>query len=351
MATDFSNKTSMSSPLTVGSKKENDMPLDVRTRLETMDEINKVEFPYIGMLFYVKETGKYYSVKSLKSEELVPGVAATKIDNYRIGEYEEFEADSSTEEDILISGVETLGGLIEGQVIPAGTTFTNFLKMLLQKPEKFDYVMPELSMRLEPDLDLEVGTKVAPKINYDFIRNDGGDIEVVNFGPKNTQQQEETLVLDENNEEYTVVVSYYRGEQKFDDFGEPAGTPLPAGKIGAKCSYNGFRYFFFGADNEKVTCENSEEIRALAKTRNDSFTIIVPKGSQRVMIAVPVEGKQPVSIDYEEQGNAEYKSNFIPNVVSVSGATPGENMMDYNVYTFIFLIPCAAEMTFHVRLG
>jgi hypothetical protein len=26
-------------------------------------------------------------------------------------------------------------------------------------------------------------------------------------------------------------------------------------------------------------------------------------------------------------------------------------MMDYNVYTFIFLIPCAAKMTFDVLLG
>ncbi len=352
MATDFSNKTVMSRPLTVGTKKNNDMPLDVRTRLETMDEIAKVEYPFIGMLFYVKETGKYYSVKTLKSEELIPGIPATAVENYRIGDYEEFEADSSTEEDILVSGVEALGGLIEGQVIPAGTSFTDFLKMLLQKPEYFEYHIPEVSIKLDPsELELEVGTIVNPKINYEFTRKDGGEIEVVSFGPKNTVQQEQAVILDEGNVEYTVVVGYFKGEQKYDDFGNPSGKPLPSGKVGAKASYKGFRYFFFGADDKNVPFETSEEVRSLERTREDEFTIVVPKGSQRVMVAVPANGKQPVSIDYGEQGNAEYKDNFVPNVVSVSGATPNENMMDYNVYTFMFLIPCGAEMTFKVKLG
>ena len=108
---------------------------------------------------------------------------------------------------------------------------------------------------------------------------------------------------------------------------------------------------FFGADDKKVACENSEEIRVLSKTIHDSFTLEVPIGSQRLTIAVPANGKQPVSIEYEQQGNAEYISNFAKSVVNVSGATAGENMIDYNVYTFIFLIPCAAKMTFNVLLG
>ena len=39
MATDFSKKAAISSPLTIGNKKQNDMPLDIRTRIETLDEI------------------------------------------------------------------------------------------------------------------------------------------------------------------------------------------------------------------------------------------------------------------------------------------------------------------------
>ena len=351
MATNFSKKTVMSTPLTVGTKKDNDKPLDIRTRIETMDEIAKIEYPYVGMMFYCKETDKYYSVKSLKSEELVPGVPATAIANYRVGEYEEFEADTSTEEDILVSGT-NLGGLLEGQVIPAGTTFTEFLKMLLQKPEEFPYEVPKLSISLDPEqMQHEVGTKIAPKINFEFVQNDGGEIVDVEFGPINNEQQEEVIILDEGNIEYSVIVNFAEGQQKFDDFGEPAGQPLPAGQLKAICSYSGFRCNFFGADDKQIACENSEEIRNLNKTIGDRFVVEAPVGSQRVTIAVPANGKQPVSIEYNQQGDAEYISNFVKSTVSVSGAIPGENMIDYNVYTFIFLIPCAAKMTFDVLLG
>ena len=351
MATDFSNKMQVSKPITIGNKRQNDMPLDIRTRIETLDEIAKIEYPYVGMLFYCKETEKYYSVKSLASEELVPGVPATAIANYRIGEYEEFEADSSTEEDILISGT-NLGGLLEGQVIPAGTTFTEFLKMLLQKPEEFPYEAPQVSILLDPEqMQHEVGSKVAPKINFVFDQKDGGEIVSVEYGPVDDIQQEEVIISDEGNVEYSVIINFAEGPQKFDDFGKPAGQPLSAGQIKAVCSYSGFRCNFFGADDKQIVCENSEEIRSLNKTVSDSFILDAPVGSQRLTIAVPANGKQPVSVKYEQQGGVDYISNFNKSVISVSGATPGENMMDYNVYTFIFLIPCAAKMTFNVLLG
>lgn len=352
MATDFSKKTTVSAPLSVGSKKDNNLPLDIRTRIETIDEIEKIEFPYIGMLFYVVDEDKYYSVKTLKSEELIPGIASTAINNYRIGSYEEFEADSSVEEDILISGVDSVGALIEGQVIPAGTTFTSFLKMLLQKPEHAEYFKPTILMEATPtEKQQEVGTKISPRLAFSYKQNDGGEITEVKFGPINGVQQAETSILDGENMDYTVTVSYAMGKQKYDDFGKPLGTPLPEGQVSASCCYEGFRYIFFGADHIGELCESSEEIRQLEKTREHEFTVKVAPGSRRVMIAVPVNEYQPVSIDYEEQGNAEYKSNFKSHVVKVSGATPGEDMMDYNVYTFLFLVPCVAEMTFNVRLG
>ncbi len=96
---------------------------------------------------------------------------------------------------------------------------------------------------------------------------------------------------------------------------------------------------------------SSDEVRSLERTTRNRFQIAVPAGSKRITIAVPANGKQPVSVEYEQQGDAEYISNFAKSTLSVSGATPGENMMDYNVYTFMFLIPCGAAMTFNVVLG
>lgn len=95
MATDFNNKSAMAKPLFVGSSLKNDLPLDIRTRIETINEMAKIEFPYIGMLIYVIDEDKFYIVKSLKGEELIPGISSTMIQNFRVDEYEEFSVSSS----------------------------------------------------------------------------------------------------------------------------------------------------------------------------------------------------------------------------------------------------------------
>ena len=97
MATDFNNKALMAKPVFVGSPTTNDLPLDVRTRIETIDEISQIEFPYIGMMIYVKDEDKFYVVKSLKGEEVVPGVAATLVQNRRVDQYEELNITSVAE--------------------------------------------------------------------------------------------------------------------------------------------------------------------------------------------------------------------------------------------------------------
>ena len=95
MATDFNNKTLMNKPLFVGSSKLGDLPLDIRTRIETIDEMSMIQFPYIGMMVYVKDEDKFYVVKSLKGEEIVPGIAVTFTENYRVDEFEELSVSSS----------------------------------------------------------------------------------------------------------------------------------------------------------------------------------------------------------------------------------------------------------------
>lgn len=42
-----------------------DTPIDMRTRVETRDDIYKIENPYVGMQVYVKDEGRRYTVRSL----------------------------------------------------------------------------------------------------------------------------------------------------------------------------------------------------------------------------------------------------------------------------------------------
>ena len=101
MATDFNNKTLMNKPLFVGSSKLGDLPLDIRTRIETIDEMSMIPFPYVGMMVYVKDEDKFYVVKSLKGEEIVPGIAATFVENYKVDQYEEFEFKGTTQNPVF----------------------------------------------------------------------------------------------------------------------------------------------------------------------------------------------------------------------------------------------------------
>lgn len=50
-----------------------DTPIDMRTRVETKDDIFKIQNPYVGMQVYVKDEGRRYTVKSLQ-DDIVGGV-------------------------------------------------------------------------------------------------------------------------------------------------------------------------------------------------------------------------------------------------------------------------------------
>ena len=59
-------------------------PLDQRTRVNALSEVSQIENPFVGMKFYCLETGKTYTVKSLK-EKLI---GSFTVQNALINEYE-----------------------------------------------------------------------------------------------------------------------------------------------------------------------------------------------------------------------------------------------------------------------
>lgn len=79
-------------------------PLDARTVVNTESEIARIPVPFVGMIVYVKDTGKYYSIKTLKA-------SAGGIENSAVERYEP-----------LTSGGGTGGG--------SGTQQTSFKKSI-----------------------------------------------------------------------------------------------------------------------------------------------------------------------------------------------------------------------------
>ena len=76
-----SNTIITSGPILPSTK---DTPTDIRTRIETIGDVPNIEMPAIGMIFYVKDEGKHYVVKSLKAKQLETGL----VENIQIDQYE-----------------------------------------------------------------------------------------------------------------------------------------------------------------------------------------------------------------------------------------------------------------------
>lgn len=70
MATNFDeNAIVMSGGIKPSTK---NTPTDVRTRIESISEIESIPLPFVGMIFYVKEEEQFYVVKSLKGKKVGP---------------------------------------------------------------------------------------------------------------------------------------------------------------------------------------------------------------------------------------------------------------------------------------
>ena len=86
MATDF-NKNSI---VTSGGIRpsSSDTPVDIRTRIESLDDIYDIPLPFVGMIIYCKEDDSYYKVLSLKPKKIgvisIPDSLVDKYERYDI---------------------------------------------------------------------------------------------------------------------------------------------------------------------------------------------------------------------------------------------------------------------------
>ena len=70
MATDFDKDVIITGgglkPSTVNT------PSDIRTRINTIEDMKDIPLPYVGMMVYVIDEDEFYKVKSLKAKAIGP---------------------------------------------------------------------------------------------------------------------------------------------------------------------------------------------------------------------------------------------------------------------------------------
>ncbi len=77
------------------------VPLDYRTRVATIEDIANIEVPFIGMIVYVEQEGKFYVIKTLKSKQVGP----VEVENSVVDEFEELIDPNFATEDFVRNAI------------------------------------------------------------------------------------------------------------------------------------------------------------------------------------------------------------------------------------------------------
>lgn len=82
-------------------------PLDARTRINSIINVESIEVPFIGMIFYVEDKQKFYKVLSLKSKKVGP----VELANSLIDKYEELINPDFITKDYIKGTIEDVNSL------------------------------------------------------------------------------------------------------------------------------------------------------------------------------------------------------------------------------------------------
>ena len=211
-------------------------------------------------------------------------------------------------------------------------------------------VTPSASVSFNPgnyQFDSETGVEAS---SYTITDTEGNTIDAQNgsFPP--------ILVTDGISYGISASVSYTDGNAPKNNLGNPISSlAIPAGTAtdSADGTLSGYRNSFFGTTETKNEID-SAVIRALTPSRKalsngSQFSVSVPIGAIRVLIAYPATLRDVSSITDENGLGAEIKSSFSLQTVSVFGADL-YSAIDYKVYSLEYAEPNNTQNTYNVTI-
>lgn len=145
-------------------------------------------------------------------------------------------------------------------------------------------------------------------------------------------------VMDNTNYKVNVSITHTAGNipktflgKEYPDAQIQAGT-----KTASSVAVTGYRQGFYGALTSKTDVVNSDLVRGLTKTnkkvtKGQKYTVNVPAGTLRVIVAYEKTVGAVASITSAEEFGSEIKDSFVLQEVEVNAAN-GENAKTYNVY-------------------
>lgn len=277
---------------------------------------------------------------------------------------------SRTQEAISVNGVTGLG-IDNNATIPAGTSFDELVKMLVQKAIPATYTKPTISLANnsgQASGNVEAGSSITPKLKATFTKNDAGDLSEIVIKKGSTSVATgttspltyagEAITIGDESITFSASATYGDAPVKNNNLGQESKENWFAGDTVTSSNYTitGKRNLFYGTGVGAVPTITSDFVRGLVNTKlapaaNTSFTINVGIGQQYIAFAYPADLRDVNNVTYVEANDSGMASSFTKTTINVADARGGENgLKSYKVYTYAMAVPAAAAMTFTVKI-
>lgn len=232
---------------------------------------------------------------------------------------------------------------------------------------------PSVSVSSSTARAYEVGTSVTPAYNgslnpgaYEYKPKPTGVV-AQSWSAVNNVTSEQIaaqsgafaayIVPDGANYRITLNCTYSDGEIPFTALDQeyPAGQIKGGTKSAATGAITGYRNSFYGTTTDKEATTDSAVIRGLAQKSNrayangSTFSVTIPVGALRVIIAYPAILRDVTSIKDVNGLNADITTAFTQATVEVEGAASYLSI-PYKVYTLDFATPNDTKNTYNVTI-
>lgn len=313
-------------------------------------------------------------IESAKAAGTIDAYDILFMDNHEIGwitkDGDTVISTPRTQEAVTVNGVTGLG-IANNATIPAGTSFDELVRMLVQKPIAATYTKPTVAIANnsgQASGNVEAGTTITPKLKATFTKNDAGNLTKIAIKQGSTEVATGTtspltytgddIVIGDSDITFTATATYGDAPVKNNNLGQESKENWFAGGSVSSSAYtiSGKRNAFYGTGVGAVPTVTSDFVRGLTNTKlnpaaNTTFTINVAVGQQYIAFAYPATLRDVNNVTYVEANDSGMASSFTKTTIEVADARGGTNgLKSYKVYTYAMAVAAAAPMTFTVKI-
>jgi hypothetical protein len=318
--------------------------------------------------------GSKENIENAKNEGIIKNHDILFLDNHEVGWVDKdgntIISTARTQESVTVNGVTSLG-IADGATIPAGISFDEFVKMVVQKAIPAVYVRPNVSIANDGGQVngfVEAGSSITFKLKATFTKNDAGslsslvikrdDANVASSTVSPLTYTDTSFRIGDETITFVASATYEDAPVKQNNLGNDSKENWFAGSTVNSNDYTitGGRNLFYGTGVGTVPAITSDFVRnldnaKLAPVQGYSWNVNVSVGQQYIVFAYPATLRDANNITYLEANDSGMISSFTKTIVDVADARGGKNgLMSYKVYTYSMAVPAVAGMTFKITI-